>query len=46
VRMKLGLRGDVVLNAMPEFEDCRALAEAAHVAIKDVQAAALAAFKK
>jgi uncharacterized protein (TIGR00299 family) protein len=46
VRMKLGLRGDTVLNAMPEFEDCRALAEAAHVAIKNVQAAALAAFKK
>jgi uncharacterized protein (TIGR00299 family) protein len=46
VRIKLGLRGDTVLNAMPEFEDCRALAEAAHVAIKDVQAAALAAFKK
>lgn len=46
VRMKLGLRGDTVLNAMPEFEDCRALAETAHVAIKDVQAAALAAFKK
>ena len=46
VRIKLGLRGDTVLNAMPEFEDCRALAEAAHDAIKDVQAAALAAFKK
>ena len=26
VRVKLGLRGDAVLNAAPEFEDCRALA--------------------
>ncbi|MFT3706421.1 MAG: nickel pincer cofactor biosynthesis protein LarC [Archangium sp.] len=46
VRMKLGLRGDAVLNATPEFEDCRALAEKAGVAIKDVQREALAIWTK
>lgn len=44
VRVKLGLRGDAVLNATPEFEDCRALATSAGVPLKDVQAAAMAAF--
>jgi uncharacterized protein (TIGR00299 family) protein len=46
VRVKLGLRGDAVLNATPEFEDCRALAATAQVPLKDVQAAALVAWKK
>ena len=46
VRMKLGTRGDAVLNAAPEFDDCRALAEKAGVPLKDVQAAALTAWKK
>lgn len=44
VRVKLGLRGEAVLNATPEFEDCRALAAAKKVPLKDVQAAALAAW--
>lgn len=44
VRVKLGLRAGAVLNATPEFEDCRALAERAQVPIKDVQAAAIAAW--
>lgn len=44
VRVKLGLRGDAVLNATPEFEDCRALAASAKVPLKDVQAAAMAAW--
>mgnify|MGYP001592044604 CR=1 FL=1 len=44
VRVKLGLRGDVVLNATPEFEDCRAIAAQAKVPLKDVQAAALTAW--
>ena len=43
VRVKRGLRGGQVLNAHPEFEDCRALAEAANVPLKDVMAAALRA---
>ncbi|MCC6335231.1 MAG: nickel pincer cofactor biosynthesis protein LarC [Myxococcales bacterium] len=44
VRVKLGLRGETVLNATPEFEDCRALAEKAGVPLKQVQQAALAAW--
>jgi uncharacterized protein (TIGR00299 family) protein len=44
VRVKLGLRGEAVLNATPEFEDCRALAALKKVPLKDVQAAALAAW--
>ncbi|MDP1826241.1 MAG: nickel pincer cofactor biosynthesis protein LarC [Archangium sp.] len=44
VRVKLGLRGDAVLNAAPEFEDCRAIAAQAKVPLKDVQAAALTAW--
>ena len=44
VRVKLGLRGDAVLNATPEFEDCRALAAQAKVPLKDVQAAAIVAW--
>jgi hypothetical protein len=43
VRVKRGLRNGVVLNAHPEFEDCRKVAEAANVPLKQVMAAALAA---
>jgi pyridinium-3,5-bisthiocarboxylic acid mononucleotide nickel chelatase len=43
VRVKRGLRDGVVLNAHPEFEDCRKVAEAAGVPLKQVMAAALAA---
>ncbi len=43
VRVKRGLRNGVVLNAHPEFEDCRKVAEAAGVPLKRVMAAALAA---
>ncbi|WNG40566.1 nickel pincer cofactor biosynthesis protein LarC [Archangium minus] len=43
VRVKRGLRNGVVLNAHPEFEDCRKVAEAAGVPLKQVMAAALAA---
>ncbi len=44
VRVKVGLRAGAVLNAAPEFEDCRALAKKAGVPLKQVQAAALAAW--
>lgn len=44
VRMKLGFEGDSLRNAAPEFEDCRALADAAQVPIKLVLAAAQAAW--
>jgi hypothetical protein len=43
VRVKRGLRNGVVLNAHPEFEDCRKVAESAGVPLKQVMAAALAA---
>ncbi len=45
VRIKLGLQGETVLNAAPEFDDCRALAEAAKVPVKQVLAAALVAWQ-
>jgi uncharacterized protein (TIGR00299 family) protein len=43
VKVKRGLRGGEVLNAHPEFEDCRRVAEAAGVPVKQVMAAAMAA---
>ncbi|MBN1209018.1 MAG: nickel pincer cofactor biosynthesis protein LarC [Myxococcaceae bacterium] len=43
VRVKRGLRDGEVLNAHPEFEDCRRVAEEAGVPVKQVMAAALAA---
>ena len=43
VRVKRGLRNGEVLNAHPEFEDCRKVAEAAGVPLKQVMAAALVA---
>ena len=45
VKVKVGLHGGQVLNATPEFEDCRAIARAANVPLKDVIAAALAAWR-
>ncbi|HVG61168.1 MAG TPA: nickel pincer cofactor biosynthesis protein LarC [Hyalangium sp.] len=46
VRVKRGLRGEEVLNAHPEFEDCRRVAEAAGVPVKQVMAAAMAALSR
>ena len=43
VRVKEALDGATVVNRAPEFEECRALALAAGVPLKDVYAAALAA---
>ncbi|MBU8898992.1 nickel pincer cofactor biosynthesis protein LarC [Corallococcus sp. H22C18031201] len=43
VRVKRGLREGAVLNAHPEFEDCRRVAEAAGIPVKQVMAAALVA---
>jgi uncharacterized protein (TIGR00299 family) protein len=45
VRMKVGRRGGTVLNAAPEFEDCRRIAGERGVAVKEVVAAALAAWR-
>jgi uncharacterized protein (TIGR00299 family) protein len=46
VRIKVGRRGAVVYNAWPEFEDCQRLAAEANVAVKEVLAAALAAWRQ
>ena len=44
IRVKTGSLAGEALNAHPEFEDCRHLAEEAGVPLKRVQAAALASF--
>jgi uncharacterized protein (DUF111 family) len=41
VQVKLGLKGDRVLQFAPEFESCRAVAEKAGVPLREVYAAAL-----
>ncbi|MEN9797107.1 MAG: hypothetical protein RL653_803 [Pseudomonadota bacterium] len=46
VRIKLGLDGERVLNAQPEYEDCRRLAREASVPLKVVHAVAMAAWMK
>jgi uncharacterized protein (DUF111 family) len=45
VAIKRGRRGGRVYNAQPEFEDCRRIAEARGVPVKEVWAAALAAYR-
>jgi len=40
VRMKLGILGDEIIKAMPEYEDCKRLAERNGVPIKSVYQAA------
>jgi pyridinium-3,5-bisthiocarboxylic acid mononucleotide nickel chelatase len=46
VRIKVGMLGEEALNAAPEYEDVRALAEAAGVPVKQVWAEALAAWSR
>ncbi len=43
VSVKLGMRGEVVNSAAPEYEECRVRAEAAGVPVRHVYEAALAA---
>ena len=43
VRVKLGYLDGELINRAPEFEDCRALAREAQVAVQQVYQAALAA---
>jgi len=45
VQVKIGRRGGVVYNAWPEFEDCQRLAAEKGVAVKEVLAAALSAWR-
>jgi uncharacterized protein (TIGR00299 family) protein len=44
-RVKVGLREGKPLNATPEFEDCRAIAERELIPLKHVQAAAISAWR-
>ncbi len=46
VRMKVSKLGDAVVNAAPEYEDCRAIAEKQGVPLKTVLAAAAFEFQK
>ncbi len=45
VRIKVGSRSGEVLNAAPEFEDCRTAAIQHKVPVKEVQQAAIAAYR-
>jgi uncharacterized protein (TIGR00299 family) protein len=45
IRMKVGSLAGEELNAAPEFEDCRAACVTHHVPLKQVQQAAIAAYK-
>ena len=44
VRVKVARRGPAVMNAAPEYDDCAALAADAHVAVREVHAAAIQAY--
>jgi hypothetical protein len=46
VMVKVGLAGGVAVNSAPEFEDCRRVAAAAGVPVKQVYAAAQAAARR
>jgi uncharacterized protein (DUF111 family) len=45
VRIKIGRLAGAIVNAAPEFEDCRKAAREYGVAVKEVMIAALAAFR-
>lgn len=45
IRIKVGSRSGETFNAAPEFEDCRAAAEAHNVPVKQVQQMAIAAYQ-
>ena len=45
IRVKVGRRAGQVLNAAPEFDDCRDAATRHGVAVKEVMAAAMSAFR-
>ena len=46
VRVKVGRLSGATINVAPEFDDCRQAAERHHVALKEVMAAALSAFRR
>jgi hypothetical protein len=46
VRVKLGLLGDEIVQASPEYEDCRGLAESEGIPLKRIYEAALRALDR
>ena len=46
LRVKVGFRGERIFSVTPEFADCLAAAESHHVPVKEVLAAAQAAFRQ
>ena len=46
IRVKLAWRDGRLVNAVPEFEDCAALAAAKNLSVKEVQALAVKAFER
>ena len=46
IQMKEALRDGRIVNVAPEYEDCRRLARAKKVSLKEVQHAALAAYRE
>jgi hypothetical protein len=46
IRIKIGSRSGEVLNAAPEFEDCRTAAQKHNVPVKQVMQAAIAAYHR
>ena len=46
IRVKVARRDGRVLNVAPEFDDCIAAAQKQSVSVKDVQAAAIAAYRR
>ncbi len=46
VRVKVGYRGERVMNVAPEFEDCRAVAESLSVPVKRVLEAAVQGYRR
>ena len=45
IRVKIGRRGETIYNAWPEFDDCQRAAAEKGVAVKEMLAAALAAWR-
>jgi hypothetical protein len=45
IRIKVGRRGDHIITASPEFEDCRQAAERSGRALREVMDQALAAWR-
>lgn len=45
IRIKIGRRGEQIVTAAPEFEDCSRAAKSHHVAVKEVMESAVVAYR-